>query len=233
MGIRPVYSAGIDFSRQNLTSTDVRFWRLKSIPALEGLGNRWGQCPSWSHRRAWTLKRMKMYIPMGSHKKTNPHWRKKNQYENRRQEILTIVKLCEKASVVCRGKSPSLWLRALHLAAFARTFRKLVFSCLPFSPKTDRGYWHSDLFPWLLYAGHINWRYAVLIPLVTNLDTIRHFRSKNSGGFRNWQTRRADIFAKKFTHHSWHSHPLIYAVEGSRKGGCGIFFKTKASSDAF
>ena len=28
------YSAGIDFRRQNLTSTDVRFWRLKSIPAL-------------------------------------------------------------------------------------------------------------------------------------------------------------------------------------------------------
>ena len=28
------YSAGIDFSRQNLTSTDVRFRRLKSIPAL-------------------------------------------------------------------------------------------------------------------------------------------------------------------------------------------------------
>ena len=27
------YSAGIDFSRQNLTSTEVRFWRLKSIPA--------------------------------------------------------------------------------------------------------------------------------------------------------------------------------------------------------
>ena len=31
------HSAGIDFSRQNLTSTDVRFWRLKSIPALWGL----------------------------------------------------------------------------------------------------------------------------------------------------------------------------------------------------
>ena len=30
-------SAGIAFSRQNLTSTDVRFWRLKSIPALWGL----------------------------------------------------------------------------------------------------------------------------------------------------------------------------------------------------
>ena len=29
------YSAGIDFSRQNLTSVDVRFWRLNSIPALE------------------------------------------------------------------------------------------------------------------------------------------------------------------------------------------------------
>ena len=28
------YSAGTDFSRQNLTSVDVRFWRLKSIPAL-------------------------------------------------------------------------------------------------------------------------------------------------------------------------------------------------------
>ena len=28
------YSAGIDFSRQNLTSVDVRFWRPKSIPAL-------------------------------------------------------------------------------------------------------------------------------------------------------------------------------------------------------
>ena len=30
------YSAG-GFSRQNLTSTDVRFWRLKSIQALQGL----------------------------------------------------------------------------------------------------------------------------------------------------------------------------------------------------
>ena len=28
------YSAGIDFRRQNLTSVDVRFWRLKSTPAL-------------------------------------------------------------------------------------------------------------------------------------------------------------------------------------------------------
>ena len=28
------YSAGIDFSRQNLTSVDVRVWRLKSITAL-------------------------------------------------------------------------------------------------------------------------------------------------------------------------------------------------------
>ena len=31
------FSAGIDFSRQNLTSVDVRFWRLKSVPALTGL----------------------------------------------------------------------------------------------------------------------------------------------------------------------------------------------------
>ena len=28
------YSAGIDFRRQYLTSVDVRFWRLKSILAL-------------------------------------------------------------------------------------------------------------------------------------------------------------------------------------------------------
>ena len=39
MGLRPLeifysYSAGIDFSRQNLRTIDVRFWWLKSIPAL-------------------------------------------------------------------------------------------------------------------------------------------------------------------------------------------------------
>ena len=28
------FSAGTDFRRQNLTSVAVRFWRLKSIPAL-------------------------------------------------------------------------------------------------------------------------------------------------------------------------------------------------------
>ena len=28
------YSAGMDFSRQNLTSVDVRFWRRKSIHAV-------------------------------------------------------------------------------------------------------------------------------------------------------------------------------------------------------
>ena len=32
------YNARISFSRQNLTSEDVRFWRLKPIPALQGLG---------------------------------------------------------------------------------------------------------------------------------------------------------------------------------------------------
>ena len=31
------FSAGINFIRQNLTSTDVRFWRIKTIPALKGL----------------------------------------------------------------------------------------------------------------------------------------------------------------------------------------------------
>ena len=31
------YMGGVDFRRQNLTSTDVRFWRLKSIPALQGV----------------------------------------------------------------------------------------------------------------------------------------------------------------------------------------------------
>ena len=42
MGLRSLYlfdylSAGIDFRRQNLTSIDVRFCRLKSVPALKGL----------------------------------------------------------------------------------------------------------------------------------------------------------------------------------------------------
>ena len=42
MGLRPLYmfyssSAGIDFKRQNMTSIDVRFWRLKTVPALKGL----------------------------------------------------------------------------------------------------------------------------------------------------------------------------------------------------
>ena len=31
------FIAGIDFRRQNLTSTDFRFWRPKSVPALKGL----------------------------------------------------------------------------------------------------------------------------------------------------------------------------------------------------
>ena len=31
------FSAGIDFKRQNLTSTDVRFGRLKLIPAMKRL----------------------------------------------------------------------------------------------------------------------------------------------------------------------------------------------------
>ena len=41
MGLRPLYilnsfSAGIDFRRQNLTFVDVRFWRIKSVPAPKG-----------------------------------------------------------------------------------------------------------------------------------------------------------------------------------------------------
>ena len=31
------FSAGVYFIRQNLTSTDVRFWRIKSVPVLKGL----------------------------------------------------------------------------------------------------------------------------------------------------------------------------------------------------
>ena len=31
------FSAGIVFIRQNLTSTDGRFWRIKTVPALKGL----------------------------------------------------------------------------------------------------------------------------------------------------------------------------------------------------
>ena len=40
MGMRPwsffyFFRAGIVFIRQNLTSTDVRFWRIKTVPALK------------------------------------------------------------------------------------------------------------------------------------------------------------------------------------------------------
>ena len=35
-------STGIDFIRQNPTSVDVRFWRMKTIPALKGL--KWCRC---------------------------------------------------------------------------------------------------------------------------------------------------------------------------------------------
>ena len=34
LNVKP-YSAGTDFKRQNLTSVDVRFWRLKSVPTLK------------------------------------------------------------------------------------------------------------------------------------------------------------------------------------------------------
>ena len=46
MGLRPfiVFSAGIDLRRQNLTSTDVRFWRLRSVFALKGL--KWLNAPA-------------------------------------------------------------------------------------------------------------------------------------------------------------------------------------------
>ena len=30
-----LHSLGIDFRRLNLTSVDIRFWRLKSIPAMK------------------------------------------------------------------------------------------------------------------------------------------------------------------------------------------------------
>ena len=41
------YSTGIDFSCQNLTSVDVRFWRLKSTPALREL--KYSQWPQSLH----------------------------------------------------------------------------------------------------------------------------------------------------------------------------------------
>ena len=31
------FSAGIDYRRQNLSSVDVRYWRLQTIPTLYGL----------------------------------------------------------------------------------------------------------------------------------------------------------------------------------------------------
>ena len=37
MDLRLLFSVGVAFRRQNLMSTDVRYWRLKSTPALLGL----------------------------------------------------------------------------------------------------------------------------------------------------------------------------------------------------
>ena len=40
----PCFSAVTFFRRQNLTSIDVRFWRLKTVPALKGLNPHWELC---------------------------------------------------------------------------------------------------------------------------------------------------------------------------------------------
>ena len=50
--INNISNAGIDFRRQNLTSIDVRFWRLRSVPALKGLDHNpyfinVASCGSW------------------------------------------------------------------------------------------------------------------------------------------------------------------------------------------
>ena len=68
MGLRPLemcfnsFSAGIVFIRQNLTSTDVRFWRIKTVPALKGsiyistsLANYTFSTPKWHQTCALNL----------------------------------------------------------------------------------------------------------------------------------------------------------------------------------
>ena len=46
--IKP-YTAGIDLRRQNLTSTDVRFWRRKSIVYNMNKNDRLWECLSYVH----------------------------------------------------------------------------------------------------------------------------------------------------------------------------------------
>ena len=50
------YSAGINFRRQNLTTTDVRFWRLKSVPALEKWNESGFRPPLWTYRLNWAKR---------------------------------------------------------------------------------------------------------------------------------------------------------------------------------
>ena len=56
-------SAGIDFRRQNLTSTDVRFWRLKSIPALIYDYFKWYK-NIWS---PWFIQKYFSVVRVGTH----------------------------------------------------------------------------------------------------------------------------------------------------------------------
>ena len=61
------FSAGIVFRRQNLTSVDVRFWRLKTVPELKGLNK--------------TVKIKQLFLTITNivletteHQKNNEHW---------------------------------------------------------------------------------------------------------------------------------------------------------------
>ena len=45
------FSAGIVFIRQNLTSIDVRFWRIKTVPVLKGLKPNWTPTTNTVHNQ--------------------------------------------------------------------------------------------------------------------------------------------------------------------------------------
>ena len=64
------FSAGIDFKRRNETYVDVKFWRLKSLPALKGGGPRVVVSTAAFHARVrgsipslGGLKETKMFLP--------------------------------------------------------------------------------------------------------------------------------------------------------------------------
>ena len=107
MGPRPYkyfnfFSAGTVFIRQNLTSTDVRLWRIKTVPAMKGL-QRWYETTS-SH---WFKRVVSSTFGSGRYHLLIPMWRPHHGSNHGRypeRGILSEVEM-ERDEVVCRWRA--------------------------------------------------------------------------------------------------------------------------------